>query len=53
MKEFLHKLPKTTITAILSAVTIYLLNAWYEAQLISWLLVAFWFSVNLSSGKFK
>ncbi len=57
MKEFLSKLPKTTIATIAGAVLIYLQGRGYigndTATLISSILVACGFSVNFMSGKFS
>lgn len=51
MKEFIQKLPKTSIATIIGAIIIYLMWKWYiwqaEAELISQFLVAFWLSINL------
>lgn len=57
LRKCLDKAPKTSIATIISALLIYWLTQWYiwesEAQLISAILVALWFWINLSSGKFK
>ena len=57
MKELIQKLPKTTISTIISAILVYLLGKWYiwsdEANLIASILVALWLSVNIISWKFK
>lgn len=51
MKNFIQSLPKTSITAIISAILVYSLWKGYiwsdEANLISSVLVALWLSVNL------
>lgn len=56
MKELILKLPKTTISSIISAILIYSLWKGYiwsdEANLIASILVALWLSVNLISWKF-
>lgn len=55
MKNFLQWLPKTTISAILSATLVYCLGKGYiwtdEANYLSALWVALWLSINLITKK--
>lgn len=57
MKQFLEKLPKTSIATIIWAIIIYSQWKWYIdtdfATLISTIMVALWLWVNITSGKFN